>query len=101
VSPFSPFAEQGMFAGLLTSAGCADVAVEVLRWTHRVDPEAWWLDVLAGTCVNAAVITRQDTATIERIKQEYHRIVSGYAVPGGQVELPAVALLATAAEPVG
>jgi hypothetical protein len=58
-----------------------------------VDPDVWWDDVLAGTCVNAAVITRQDPATQDRIKQEYLRLVAEYAVPGGEVELPAVALL--------
>jgi SAM-dependent methyltransferase len=94
-SPMSQFAEQDLFGELVSSCGYADVRVDVLSWIHRVDPERWWVDILAGTCVNAAVITRQDEATQTRIKQEYLRIVAQYATPQGQVDLPAVALLAT------
>jgi SAM-dependent methyltransferase len=94
VVPFSAFAERDTFAALLTDAGCTEVTVEELRWTHRVDPDRWWADVLAGTCVNAAVITSQDAPTVERIKREYDRIVAAYSLPGGEVELPAAALLA-------
>jgi SAM-dependent methyltransferase len=95
-SPFTPYAEPAAFAGLLSAAGGTGVAVEVLRWTHRVDPDRWWADVLAGTCVNAAVINRQDPATIERIKDAYQHIVAEYRLPDGRVEFPVVALLATA-----
>jgi SAM-dependent methyltransferase len=94
-SPFAAFAERTTFAGLLTAAGCAEVTVAELRWIHRVGAERWWADVLAGTCVNAAVITRQDAATVQRIKREYHRLVAGYAAPGGQIDIPVIALLAS------
>jgi SAM-dependent methyltransferase len=98
-APFSAFAERGPFAGLFTSAGCTEVMVDALRWTHRVDPERWWRDVLAGTCVNAAVIASQPPDLLARVKAEYDRLVAPYAVPGGDVELPVVALLAAGRKP--
>ncbi|TCO54244.1 class I SAM-dependent methyltransferase [Actinocrispum wychmicini] len=100
-SPMSQHAQQAPFGELLTSAGYRDVRVDVLSWIHRVDPHAWWTDILAGTCVNAAVITRQDELTQARIKREYLRIVKEYATPEGQVALPAVALLASGVAPTG
>jgi SAM-dependent methyltransferase len=93
--PFASFAEREPFAGLLSDAGCVEVAVEVLRWSHIVDPDQWWADVLAGTCVNSAVINSQDRATVARIRGEYDRIIAPYARPDGTVDLPVVALLAT------
>jgi hypothetical protein len=98
-SPMSQFAKQDAFADLVSSGGYLDVNVDVVSWTHRVDPDQWWTDILAGTCVNAAVITRQDEPTQARIRQEYERIVAEYAVPGGDVVLPAVALLAAGTAP--
>ena len=44
---------------------------------------------------NGVVIGRQDAATVARIKAEYDRLVARYAVDGGQVALPAVAVLAS------
>ena len=41
------------------------------------------------------VIGRQDTATVARIKTEFDRLITRYAVDAGQVALPAVAVHAS------
>ncbi|GAA2580826.1 class I SAM-dependent methyltransferase [Actinomadura fulvescens] len=95
-TPFSAHAEPKPFARLLTEAGFEGAAADILRWTHRVDPDAWWADVLAGTTRTGAAITGQDAATIDRIKAEYDRAAAGYVTAGDEVALPACALLAHA-----
>lgn len=94
--PFGQYAEPGPFARLLTMEGFRGAATDVLTWEHRVDPGEWWDDVIAGTALNGAVISRQDTETIERIRAEYDRIVKAYATGDGQVSMPVCALLAHA-----
>jgi hypothetical protein len=64
-----------------------------------VEPEAWWRDVLAGTPLNSAVISRQDERTIAKIKKAHDRLVAVDATGDGQVNLPAGAQLARATRP--
>ena len=80
----------------LAGAGLAGATARLLSWEHRVDPEQWWDEVyLSGVGSNGVVIGRQDAATVARIKNEFDRLVAPYAVDGGQVALPAVAVLAS------
>jgi SAM-dependent methyltransferase len=96
VPPFRAFSSPGAFTALLTGTGFAEATAQELTWEHRVDPEEWWEDVyLSRVGSNGLVIGRQDPATIARIKVEFDRLVSGYAVDGGQVALPAAAVLAS------
>jgi SAM-dependent methyltransferase len=97
VSPFRLYSSPGAFEALLDGTGFARAAARKLSWEHRVDPEEWWRDVyLSGVTSNGVVIGRQDSATVARIKTEFDRLAAPYAVDGGQVALPAVAVLASA-----
>jgi SAM-dependent methyltransferase len=97
VPPFRQYSTPGAFSALLTGTGFADAAARELSWEHRVDPADWWQVYLAGIGANGAVIARQDAATVARIKAEFDRLIAAYAVDGGQVAMPAVAVLASAA----
>lgn len=94
-SPFMEYGQRDAFGELLAGAGFADVAVEELDWEHTVDPEQWWTDgALAKVGTNGVIVSRQDPATVARIKQEFDRLVEPYATGDGRVALPAHALLA-------
>jgi SAM-dependent methyltransferase len=96
VPPFREYSSPGAFEALLTGTGFTETAARKLSWEHRVDAEEWWAEVyLAGVGSNGVVIGRQDAATVARIKTEYDRLIARYAVGGGQVALPAVAILAS------
>ncbi|MEU5879402.1 class I SAM-dependent methyltransferase [Spirillospora sp. NPDC047279] len=93
--PFSAHAGRRAFGRLLADAGFEGAAADSLAWAHRVDPDVWWEDVLAGTAMTGASISRQDPGVQAEIKAEYDRLVAGYA-DGAEVALPARALLAHA-----
>jgi SAM-dependent methyltransferase len=95
--PASPFLVHGTptaFAGLLTEAGFKDVAVDEITWRHTVDPEEWWAGPRSGVGSTGMVLTRQDPATIARVKAVYDGLVAEYAIGDGNVSIPASALLA-------
>ncbi|WP_248962047.1 class I SAM-dependent methyltransferase [Sphaerisporangium perillae] len=94
-APFQVYAQPEPFAELLASAGLTQVRVELLEWRHRVDPDAWWTAILTGTARTAAVIARQNPATIERVKEAYHEILIPYLTGDGHADLPAAALIAS------
>jgi SAM-dependent methyltransferase len=94
--PFRAYSSPGALADLLAGAGFAEATARLLSWEHRVDPREWWEEVyLSRVTSNGAVIGRQDTATVARIKTEFDRLIARYAVDAGQVALPAVAVLAS------
>ena len=96
VPPFRPYSSPSAFTALLIGTGFAEATARELSWEHRVDPEQWWAEVyLSRVGAYGVVIGRQDAATVARIKAEYDRLVARYAVDGGQVALPAVAVLAS------
>jgi len=96
VSPFGAYSTPGAFEALLAGTGFTEVTARLVRWEHRVDPGEWWQEVyLSGVSSSGVVIGRQDAATVARIKDEFDRLVARYAVDGGQVALPAVAVLAS------
>ena len=96
VPPFGIYSSPGAFEALLAGTGFAEVAARLVSWEHRVDPGEWWQEVfLSGVGSSGVVIRRQDAATVARIKDEFDRLAARYAVDGGQVALPAVAVLAS------
>ncbi len=95
VPPFRTCSSPEAFAALLAAAGFAEATAQELSWEHRVDPGEWWEVYLSGVGSNGVVIRRQGTATVVRIKDEFDRMVARYAVDGGEVALPAVAVLAS------
>jgi SAM-dependent methyltransferase len=96
-SPFMEYGERAAFERLVREAGFADAVAESLTWRHITDPEEWWrTGALSRVGSNGVIVSRQDEATVARIKARYDQIMAGYAVDGGQVSLPAHALLAHA-----
>ncbi|GAA2751773.1 class I SAM-dependent methyltransferase [Kitasatospora cinereorecta] len=93
-SPFAAHASPDGLAALLAAAGFTDVRVERVGWTHRVDPEQWWHDVLGGTVLTSALIEGRPPAEVERIRAAYHRLAAAH--PDG---FPVAALLATGTRP--
>ncbi|WP_431680626.1 methyltransferase domain-containing protein [Kitasatospora sp. KL5] len=91
-SPFSRYASPEGFAGLLDAAGFAEVEVRPVRWTHRVDPAAWWQHVLGGTVLTSALIENRPPEAVALIRAEYLRLAAPYAAEG----LPVAALVASA-----
>jgi SAM-dependent methyltransferase len=83
------------FRALLAGAGAAGVQVVEEAWLYRVDPDRWWRDVVAGTPITGAVVSRLDPDQAAVVKKVYDRLVAELAVPGGQAEFPAVALIAS------
>jgi SAM-dependent methyltransferase len=95
VPPFREFSSPGAFEALLIGTGFAGVTARELSWQHRVDPGEWWQVYLSAIGSNGLVISRQDAATVARIKAEFDRLIAPYAAGDGQVALPAVAVLAS------
>ncbi|TYK50518.1 class I SAM-dependent methyltransferase [Actinomadura decatromicini] len=96
--PFMEYGEAAAFRRLVAAAGFAGVAVEEVTWEHVVDPEEWWeTGALSRVGTNGVIVGRQDAPTVQRVKDAYDRIVSGYATEDGKVALPAHALLASGA----
>jgi ubiquinone/menaquinone biosynthesis C-methylase UbiE len=97
VSPFMEYGEQAAFERLVRDSGFPDAKAEELSWHHVTDPEEWWrTGALSRVGSNGVIVSRQDEATVARIKDAYDQIMAGYAVDDGQVSLPAHALLAHA-----
>ncbi len=85
------------FGDLLATAGFVDERSRRVEWDHRVDPDAWWAAVVAGTPLTGSLIVRLPDGVVAGIKQRYDALVAPFAQgTPGQVALPAVAVLATA-----
>jgi SAM-dependent methyltransferase len=95
VPPFRAYSSPAAFSALLGRAGFAGAAARLLSWKHRVAPEEWWQVYLSRGIFNGLVMERQDAATVARIKNEFDRLASRYAVDSDKIALPAVAVLAT------
>ncbi|WP_097321525.1 class I SAM-dependent methyltransferase [Paractinoplanes atraurantiacus] len=88
-----PRTPEGLSA-LLRQAGLADVTCETLAWKHRTDPESWWSGPANGLSSPGLVMQRQDSGTLDRIRQEYDRHTAAYREEDGRLALPTSALLA-------
>jgi SAM-dependent methyltransferase len=93
-SPFTPYATEDGLAALLRHAGLGNVRVDHVTWTHRVDPDQWWRDVLSGTVLTSAMIGGQPADTFRRVRTAYDGIVSQYLAADRFLRLPAAALVA-------
>jgi len=81
-------------AALLGRAGLPDARCNMITWTHRTHPEAWWAGPASGIGAAGTLLRRQDPATITRIRQQYEQHAAPYQDPDGQLALPTAALLA-------
>lgn len=94
-TPFMELGEREAFERLVRDAGFDDAAAEDVHWEHHVDPEEWWeKGALARIGSSGVVVGRQDAETVARIKAEYDRLVAEHPREGGEVALPAHALIA-------
>jgi ubiquinone/menaquinone biosynthesis C-methylase UbiE len=93
-SPFAEYANAEGFAALLRRSGLRNVRVDEVTWTHRVDPERWWRDVLSGTVLTSALIEEQSSEMLRRIRGAYDEFAGQYLASENVVELPAAALVA-------
>ncbi|GAA2447004.1 hypothetical protein GCM10010191_75260 [Actinomadura vinacea] len=94
VTPFMEYGERAAFERLVRGAGFPDARATALGWHHETDPEQWWeTGARSRVGSNGVIVSRQDAATVARIKTAYDEIMSGYAVADGKVSLPAHALL--------
>jgi SAM-dependent methyltransferase len=96
VTPFNAYGNPGAFRDLVAGAGFSGVEVDEIIWDHVVDPEAWWAGPMAGVGSTGFVLTRQDPATIARVKAAYDELAADYTRADGRLVLPARALLAHA-----
>jgi SAM-dependent methyltransferase len=80
---------------LLVRAGLEDVESTVVRWHHRVHPEQWWAGAAEGLASIGYVVSRQDQATVRRMKHEYDSLVGPHLDGQGMLCLPTEALLAS------
>ena len=102
VPPMRAYSSPDAFAALLAAVGFGGATARLLSWEHRVDPDQWWEEVyLSRVGTTGAVITRQDAATVARIKSEFDRLAARYAVDSGLVALPVVAVLGSGQAPAG
>lgn len=70
--PFFQYAGDDEFDALLRGAGLADVSVQSVRFTHRVeDLDAFWTDLLGGTVRASALILSQATEIQAEIRRVY------------------------------
>jgi SAM-dependent methyltransferase len=93
-SPFAEYATAEGFAALLRQSGLRNVRVDEVTWTHRVDPERWWRDVLTGTVLTSALIEEQSADMLSRVRGAYDKFAGRYLAGENMVELPAAALVA-------
>ena len=96
VTPFQTYGNPVAFDDLVAGAGFSGVAIDEIVWEHVVDPELWWSGPMAGVGSTGHVLTRQDQATIARVKAAFVDMVAQYVTSDGRVALPARALLAHA-----
>ncbi|MFI7596682.1 class I SAM-dependent methyltransferase [Actinoplanes sp. NPDC049681] len=82
---------------LLERAGLGEVQVRTVRWEHRVDPEVWWAGAAGGLASIGYVISRQDAATVRRMKECYDELVRAHLDRDGLLRLPTAALLGAGA----
>jgi SAM-dependent methyltransferase len=90
-----PRTREGL-SGLLSGSGFARVRCEVIRWTHRADPDAWWSGPAGGIGTAGILLGRQDPVTVERVRARYDEVTASYRELDGRLALPTAALLASA-----
>jgi SAM-dependent methyltransferase len=84
-------------SALLRTVGLTDVHCDALTWTHRTDPDDWWSGPANGIATPGLVMEHQPAGALVRIRQQYDRLTAAYRGDDGLLELPAAALLASAA----
>ncbi len=80
---------------LLAGTGLLDVESRAVEWQHRVDPEDWWAGAADGIANIGHIVSRQDHATVLRMKAAYDRLVRRHLDSQGMLRLPTTALLAS------
>ena len=79
--------------------GWDDVVVARPRWSVRVEPGTWFDALAAATPRTGAVLAQAGAARRARARARYVEVATDYGAADGLVELPAAAVLVSAAKP--
>jgi SAM-dependent methyltransferase len=85
-------------ARLLTEVGLTRVRGATISWEFCIDPDHLWAGPAGGVAGIGRIVSSQTPATRSIMRREYERLISPM-IRGGQLVLPAVALLATGRAP--
>jgi SAM-dependent methyltransferase len=102
-APASPdpyrFAADDEFRELLRGAGCEDVEIRSVPFTHQVgDASELWRGLLGGSVRTAGLVMRQAPETRRKIRAAVHRLAEEYRADGVLV-IPACAKIARGRKP--
>jgi SAM-dependent methyltransferase len=87
-----PRTEAGL-RGLLGVAGLRDPACRRIDWRLAVEPRDWW-DIAAGASWMRAFLASQEPALLDKVRDRFNELSSGYRADDGRLCLPVTALLA-------
>jgi SAM-dependent methyltransferase len=93
------FADDDEFRALLRGAGCREVEIRSVSFTHRVrDANELWHGLLGGSVRTAALVMRQAQATRRKIHAAVQRLAEEYRADG-ELVIPACAKIARGRKP--
>ena len=87
-----PRTEAGL-RGLLGDAGLRDPACRRIDWRLAVEPRAWW-DIASGASWMRTFLASQERALLDKVRDRFDELSSGYRADDGRLCLPVTALLA-------
>jgi hypothetical protein len=97
--PVFRFSDEAELVAALRTAGAADVAARLVRWTHAVpSAEAWWQGGLSSLARASAGILGQAPAMQRKIRAAFDELVAPYSVEDG-FRVPCVAWVASGRKP--
>ena len=93
------FADDDEFRTLLRGAGCEDVEIRSVSFTHRVgDVDELWHGLLGGSVRTAGLVMRQAPEARRRIRAAVQRLAEEYRADG-ELDIPACAKIARGRKP--
>jgi len=99
--PLFRFSDESELAGLLRSAGLAEITVTPVAFTHRFPgPAETWQGILESTVRTRALVAGQPEEVQRRMRATFERLAREYERDGG-LELPVAALIASGRRPPG
>jgi SAM-dependent methyltransferase len=84
---------------LLSRSGLGGVDCAMISWTHRTSPQEWWNGAAEGIGAVGTLLTRQDPATVARVRKEFDRVTARFLEADGRLALPTAAVLGSGEVP--
>ncbi len=92
--PSDRYGDEARFLDVIDGAGLDDPRVERVRWTHTVEPGAWFDDIAAGTPRTGSVLAAASVEQRAELRARYVEVARAlYGESDGRVTLPAAALV--------